>query len=47
MSKVLKVHSAVCELSHTVDTDVVGIPLDVIAPKYGHFLLLLQPVRLS
>jgi len=47
MSKVLKIHSTVYELSHTVDTDVIGIPLDVIAPKYDHFLLLLQRVHLS
>jgi hypothetical protein len=37
MSKVLKIHSTVCELLRTVDTDLIGFPLDEIGPKYGHF----------
>jgi len=46
MSKVLKIHSTICELLCTMDTDLIGFPLDVIGPKYGHFLLLLQPIHL-
>ena len=37
MLKVLKIHSTICELLHTLDTDLIGFPLDEIAPKYGHF----------
>jgi len=33
MSKVLKILSTICELLCTVDTDLIGFPLDVIAPK--------------
>ena len=30
-----------------IPVDVIGIPVDVITPKYGHFLLLLQPVHIT
>jgi len=46
MLKVLKIHSTVCELLRTVGADLIGFPLDVILPKYGHFLLLLQLIHL-
>jgi hypothetical protein len=35
MSKVLKIHSTICELLRTMDTDLIGFLLDVIVPKYG------------
>ena len=44
MSEVLKIHSTVCEFLRTVDTDLIGFPLDVIVPRCGNFLLLLQPI---